>query len=901
MIERVTIRDFKSHQYSDIPIPSGLSAISGENYAGKSSIVQAIGWALFDASPGSQTAFVRHGAKKARIAVDLRSPLDQKSYRITRQIGSSTLWHIEDLSTRERLVDKKEQVIPWLRHHLQMTSSVELQTLYKEAVGVPQGQLISTFKKTPAERRKHFDAILGLSDYEEARKLLWGNSGSRDKGAGEVIHRELQAIEKQVVRLEGETSEYDAYVKAIAESEALLEALNQDAQRGESQLSALQEQEREWAALKEQLTTQQATLDSLEQALASAHESLLERAKSLTLAREAASLCEANQSAYDDYLAARVALQESEAQITALADEKEQRSRLQERLASWKEQLTKREAECQVAAHAQAQADALTPSVQQEEALLQQKQALETQLEERANVEADYEQLSTKRDGLEALIAQQQSDIDELNEEVGPTANVETLAAEAHSALVCAIEAEAMLKVWEPSPSPAPNLCPLLREPCLNMQQKQQELQAVFAEEKEALAQQADTQRSLYESLQEQLQTAREKEQQLSQLPLYQERLAQTHRQAQALDSRLEQIEQALEEHKRAEGVLEGVDASLAALQPSPKEQQTQFLLDAARLGALEEERHSLQEQVSTCEEELVALEEQLAPLLGLEQALVQSREAMKALEEGYQTFLSHQQQAEALASCEQAHQRLCAQIELQEQEQKQSAEALAALQSSYQADAHEALLLRTNALSQEVAALLGRREEVAASLTRQHDHLEGLKAKKKLLAAKEEEQALWQQRKDTLTWFRQKLREAGPEMAVRTRSQLESQAQQIFSELVDDPSVHLQLSDSYGLQLTYDSFTREYEALAGSEGIMAALAVRLALLSLASSLQFAIFDEPTVHLDKEHRMKLAEQLCRLQSIAQLIVISHDDSFESNVDHTIFVTKVEGVSQVEVD
>ncbi len=73
-----------------------------------------------------------------------------------------------------------------------------------------------------------------------------------------------------------------------------------------------------------------------------------------------------------------------------------------------------------------------------------------------------------------------------------------------------------------------------------------------------------------------------------------------------------------------------------------------------------------------------------------------------------------------------------------------------------------------------------------------------------------------------------------------------------------------------------------------------AALAVRLALLKKLSTLNLAFFDEPTQNMDEQRRSNLAEQIRRVRGFDQLIVISHDDTFEQGLDGLIRLRKQEG-------
>jgi exonuclease SbcC len=78
-----------------------------------------------------------------------------------------------------------------------------------------------------------------------------------------------------------------------------------------------------------------------------------------------------------------------------------------------------------------------------------------------------------------------------------------------------------------------------------------------------------------------------------------------------------------------------------------------------------------------------------------------------------------------------------------------------------------------------------------------------------------------------------------------------------------------------------------------------AAMSVRLALLKQLSDIRLAFFDEPTVNMDAERRERLAQQIGQVEHFDQLFVISHDDTFEENVDHIIHVERKGDGARVE--
>jgi exonuclease SbcC len=60
-----------------------------------------------------------------------------------------------------------------------------------------------------------------------------------------------------------------------------------------------------------------------------------------------------------------------------------------------------------------------------------------------------------------------------------------------------------------------------------------------------------------------------------------------------------------------------------------------------------------------------------------------------------------------------------------------------------------------------------------------------------------------------------------------------------------------------------------------------------------------AFFDEPTQNMDSDRRVNLASQIRAIHGFNQLIVISHDDTFEHHTDNLIRLHKEEDETVVE--
>ncbi len=141
---------------------------------------------------------------------------------------------------------------------------------------------------------------------------------------------------------------------------------------------------------------------------------------------------------------------------------------------------------------------------------------------------------------------------------------------------------------------------------------------------------------------------------------------------------------------------------------------------------------------------------------------------------------------------------------------------------------------------------------------------------------------------------LRETIKEAGPNIQRALLKQISTEANHIFGDVLGDHSAQLTWENDYEIVLRRDGKDRSFAQLSGGEQMSAALAVRLALLRTLARLNIAFFDEPTQNMDDQRRGNLAEQIRRVRGFDQLIVISHDDTFEQGLDSVIYLEKRHG-------
>ena len=132
-----------------------------------------------------------------------------------------------------------------------------------------------------------------------------------------------------------------------------------------------------------------------------------------------------------------------------------------------------------------------------------------------------------------------------------------------------------------------------------------------------------------------------------------------------------------------------------------------------------------------------------------------------------------------------------------------------------------------------------------------------------------------------------------GPKVTEVLLANINVEATSHYRNIMDDPNVLLEWEQDYQVKVKTSENEKEFPQLSGGEQMAAALAIRLAILKVLSNAEFAFFDEPTMNLDPTKRENLGKIIQRIKGFKQFFVISHDDTFEENVDNVIEFSKDE--------
>lgn len=912
-IRSVHLVNFKVHAEGTFAFQSGTNAICGENGAGKTSILEAIAWVLFDYSDYTRGELIRNGAKSAQVTVSFSSQADGRVYDVQRSTSSTSSkgYRIYDPQLDLTLdLRKLEDIQQWLRHHLGVAAQTDLSRLFAETIGIPQGTFTADFLKRPADRKKMFDPILRVEEY----KQVYDQTRDLESHA----RQQVTALEKKLADLDLRLADWPELKQQAAE---LGQTIRQDEQQLQKRLKEIDQTQVELDRLTaeaQQLQHLDQQIRRLEPELASKTEAARSLEQSWQSAQEAVTICRGLREDHAAYEQAQQTLQQ-------IAEQRKQRQILLQKREQHQQQLREREVvllqlQGQLTALATAQAD-----LTQWQAKLPQQEHIEQSLSQLQQTLHGLAPLRAQGQGLQRQVAQKQTQWQTLLAEIEtlqgigeqvkalPLLRQEQQALQVHISQLQA--ATALHGELQPIVEKAQGFRDrhqkqvlaaqrILQQNTLmpDLQIVQQALDAGVQVNTSTLDALQALQQNLTDEtaiatledqlaqLQVQLAQIQVLQQQWGQLPLRQQQATQLQEELVQLQQQQADCDRQLAQEVPLRKQLAHWEAELQALN-DPRGHLRVLQQQLQQQGKLQSQLQQHQRNIQMVQQEMAKVEEALLDFAEIETQAEVQQTLLNMHQASYQQYLRHRNEANAFKERDIRRRSLRAELGTLQ-------ETLAQLQQQWQVaqQAHDAEQLKQCTL--HISDLQRQQNQLQGGLAPKKEQLtyleEQLQQRQLLAEQKERDRQEVQQKQQVLQFVmdaRSIYNQSGPRITQYYLTEISHEADRLFRELLNRPDVMLQWTEDYDIQVQERGYWRSFKSLSGGEQMCAALAVRLALLKVLADINIAFFDEPTTNMDQQRRQQLAEAIGNLKSLQQLIVISHDDTFESVTDHLIRVER----------
>ena len=246
----ISLKNIKSHRDKELHFVNGINVLSGDNGVGKSTIFEAIGYALFGVDArdfvGNIERFITIGAKKGEIAVTFATD-DGETYRVSRSVGAGSKWLLaREIGGTFEVEDHAgaSETESRIKELLGLDSGRSLADQYKLVIGPFQNEFLGPFIiKQPTKRQEAFDEILGIDAW---RKTYKGTSTllAAVKSKIEVLTVEIEGKQEQVAALPERKKELSGFIAETEAQQKELSGKEKTLSETEKQLVKLDGQER---------------------------------------------------------------------------------------------------------------------------------------------------------------------------------------------------------------------------------------------------------------------------------------------------------------------------------------------------------------------------------------------------------------------------------------------------------------------------------------------------------------------------------------------------------------------------------------------------------------------------------------------------------------------------------
>ena len=898
IIKRLRLENFGSHASSEITFTDGINAIIGENGTGKTTILEAIAYALFpDSMRSRQDMLIRSGTN--RMSVELEFELNGRTYLVVRERSKtekSSRAHLYELT------DGKRKLL--LRDPSKVSKQIEIllgigKDSFLNAIYIRQGEIADLLEESPSKRREILGRLLGIDILEKIWNDLRDVINALDRKISS-IEGEMQGL-GDVYRMKKEVNEELSRLKSqlaeIAEREELarkdLASLREELVRIEELDRRYRELMKEASILEEQLVKLKEELERKESDISKIDEELSKLPELKALASRYETLSEAYE-ILTELNAARSKLRELEGkyqelsaykrEVSGLEHDKQEANRLEGEIRELEEISILLSGYREKLSYLEARVSELTRTMEQgrEKANLILRDISKILMKEVTSAEEARRLIDREISSLEQAIEDIESKVATLREKKASLDErirqrrqyLSELEGEIDKCPLCGSKLDELTlrRIRER----------ISRELRLVENEKEgiEALIAQLSSKKGSLANKLMNLRSI---------EVKELDHAMNIIKSSEEGLEKLRRESQKLRSEIESMEPRLKE-------LEVKKRRLRELRDviSRKEVILTRIRDLEQQLRSEESPDELKKKVEAMESRLKML---IGSLISLEEVRLEYKRSLEAVKE-LERIKEISKTREMLQSEIESLRREISNKEIKVREIQEEISQL-----GYSPDNLERLRKNITELEHELEEILTVKGNLSGEIKRLEDQLSQLKDK-------EEKLKELRKRKEKLELFKTKIekvrevfsKDKGIQILIRekARPSIEEELNVIFGSFGFDYD-SVELDKDFTPKLKKGNSIYPLDRISGGEKIALALALRLAIARylMMSNIETFLLDEPTIHLDEERINTLVDSLSSL-SVPQMIVVTHSPRFRDIASHSILVSKSGRVSAVQV-
>ena len=200
-INKVELKNYRIHKEYEQTFENGINLLLGNNGSGKSSVLEAMGFALFNSNVRSANEDIVSKGEKSGSAKVFFIGSDGKEYEIERKFGTGAGVKLTSLDSLQKWAGNTEV-------YRQVSKILEIDSIngvfFESVICAKQNQFIDIFTKTDEPRAKHFNELFDTVIYNDLWKKLGEQNEKKyeeDKIRKEERRKTLVAGQKNIEEL----------------------------------------------------------------------------------------------------------------------------------------------------------------------------------------------------------------------------------------------------------------------------------------------------------------------------------------------------------------------------------------------------------------------------------------------------------------------------------------------------------------------------------------------------------------------------------------------------------------------------------------------------------------------------------------------------------------------------
>lgn len=927
-INRIYLENYRIHEKLEVEFDKGINLLLGENGKGKSSILEAIGYALFGSDlRGTQKDAIQYGKKSAKIQVEFTG-VDGEEYIVTRKLPGTT--SIYRKSNPELELQGKEDRIREL-----CGIKGDIKDVYDNVIVAKQNEFISSFKATAKDREKTFDKVFNTEIYREIYDGYSKDVEGKYKNEIAIEENSIKSISdimedsqevKEKLELEEEREkEFEKYLNNLsAELKELKEKLNQISGT-ELKIEKINGEIRKSEEVLNNITLQE--------------EKLKKQIEETILAKE---IADKNIENHNEYIKTSEILESIKKEKKELDQIKEEQNNLEKELISleklrgdsnnqvnlWKNSIENLKVSCR---EKKDRVDFLQGEIEKKEKNLQiYKGELEKNiplLEELERFESDIENGEKKLNTFIVKLQEKESDLEikkgqrdnlikeRLDEKIEEFKRIENdkkkIEGEIEKNITLGIankEAHEKLKS---------SICPFLNENCKNLSGK--DINNFFLERRKRYVEIITDKKHQLEELEVKLKDKEkiveiktilnrlnhEIELKISEIEVDQAKFQRGEEKLKnkkleyenwKLINSIKNREEILAKNTQLETKIENENSEKDIIESDKiKNILNEDIERGKELKEKIENEISKINELSLKEEEIRNSIEENKPALVKYQELSEEVEKyetlLNSLKESNELYLENYKKALEKESLEIEKEGLKEKESQEEKVLESLRENLIKLENSLVSLNKEELEKSQVEKDEKVAEIREKLGGINGEIKNLNDKLVKIKEHENIIRDKKKNLERLKMKLELTKAFRERIKSMGKEVSKNMLKEIEILATENFRKITGRGEKVIwsnEDKDKYSVYLSGDRGELRFEQLSGGEQVAVAISIRGAMSELFTESRFSIFDEPTNNLDSERRKSLADSIGEiLKNLEQSIIVTHDDTFREMAQKVI--------------